>query len=367
MHKATLLLVLFALCAVSSVASLKLTASKGVDRDLFELEEELSDIVQEVQKRRALEEFPLIFAKYNANCEFNIQSSLCSVEGYGRNFAICVGNEEHDIERDEIIAKVVDVVMIAATGPIYEAALAAGHAAQGDFAKAADKGLSAVLTAVGDPTAVIRSIVTHVAGEMDTSYFVCTTCAVAMAWALKNKRASKDIGSVAKQLASAFNYPFEYKEKSGTRILCPLSADLRDELARLEAVSPESDAEAQALATKVLALLVRSQIDAIRVRSGVQVAAQFVSSPFQTIFNAPLKIAEESLNNVLEPSTERITPKKKGGWLVEDLTDDYFDDGNDPLQFFKPTILKYRDCQRICGGGACDVRGCSRECGCVIA
>jgi len=369
MQKTALLFVLFALCAVSSVASLKLKAgsvSNKSDSDLFELEDELGDIVLKVQQRRALEEYPRVYAKYNENCEFDIESA-CAVEGYGLNFAICVGNEEHDIARDKVAASIVDMIMVAAAGPIYHAALAVGHAAQGNFARAADMALDAGLEALGDPTAFIRSIVASAAEEVPAVYAVCTSCAVAMAWALANKRIQKDIRSIPHNLAVALKNKFKNKDARSFRVLCPLVEGIREKVDMLDArmLPSSTQAQAQEAITEILAGIVENQIEMIRHNTLGKL--KVLKSPFQVVFQTELKTAERDLVNVRAPSTEEVTPMSRGGWMVEDLSSDYFDDENDPLQFFKPSAFKYRNCQRVCGDGACDVRGCSRECGCVIA
>merc|ERR1711884_1006472 len=90
-----------------------------------------------------------------------------------------------------------------------------------------------------------------------------------------------------------------------------------------------------------------------------------MQNPIQAIFDTDGNKASQIQSNIMTPSTAPVTSKAKGGWMVEDLTDDYFSDARPPKQYFNPNEFKYRDCQRVCDG-AFDVRTCSRECTCSV-
>jgi hypothetical protein len=358
--------VLLVLC-FASVASLKNVHIRESNSEFSELEIELHEVIRELQLRRAMEEMPVIYAKYNKNCKIDIEEAMCAVSGIGINFAICVGNEAQDIKTMGRVGAATDLVMSLATGPIWATLKGVGHLAQGNLLKAGDNLLAAGLEAVGDPTLLIRGIIAENVGNLDVLYMVCATCAMALAWAIANERYRLTENSAA-ELTDALDYSYTIKPtfissvEVTKRKLCPMTDEAIDSIRRIaarasrSAFSPNS---MQQSITGILAQIATNQVEATR--NNVMHYFKAIASPLQAAFNEPFLVATETLENVMDPSTDDTTSKKRGGWMVEDLTDDYFDDTQDPVHYFTPGF-KYRDCQRVCGDGALDVRGCAREC-----
>jgi hypothetical protein len=327
---------------------------------LVELEHELEEIRNQLIVKRLLEEHPRIEDAYNKNAKLDLKSAMCELSELGRNFAICVENEAYSVELyQEKLSVVVDIVIsVIGLGPIKAALLTVTEVGTGQYARALDTAVNAVASGLGDPTGPIRALIAGVAeGVIDRKFMVCTICAMALAWAIANAKTTIR-SSTATALYQALAHRYTLKGSDvADQSLCPLTASQLDAIGGL-AVRHGLDAGGKV--TAVLRAVAESYITVLRDDIIGVLAA--ISRPFETLSGGRLSQAQQMALNIDHPSTAYTTPMKKGGWLVEDLTQDYFTEAADPLTDYEPSF-KYRDCQRMI---PIDVRGCSRECECSV-
>jgi len=327
--------------------------------------QELDEVDHKMGMQRQLEEAPGEYYRY---CQYDLIRATADDDDVGSNFIICVENELSRGKWYDNAGFAFNFAMGILTGPIWAAAKASSFAFQGDWAKAADSAIDALtsLDATGTAGAIKLSaaLIGKALSNTNKSYIMCATCASALAWALANDKFAVtrfSPRSLRGALQKRLYKKHDRRGIRGTRTTCPLSTR---EQAKITEANDSLEVDSEHRVRMMLIVIGQSYIDYLT-SSIAEKVFHGLQSPVQALFSTRDTTAANILENIRTPSTEAVTKKKDGGWLVNDLTYDYFDDDRPPKEYFNPSTFKYRDCQRVCDG-AFDVRTCSRECTCSI-
>eukprot|EP00301_Raphidiophrys_heterophryoidea_P027906 c9884_g1_i1.p1 GENE.c9884_g1_i1~~c9884_g1_i1.p1 ORF type:complete len:428 (+),score=129.74 c9884_g1_i1:51-1286(+) len=366
--------------SANSLLFLRGSPSTTTEKDLFEMMDKARLLEEDDETPTPVESFRHYNELYSG-CPVDIAAALETSEtrgmpgklkGFGKRFAVCAILEvqaEKFLAPIRAITSVLSAPITKSVKYVTDLVHFISSLVHGKFIEALDMIVNKL-----NPTAPFLNVaatIVYAIGrcitDIDIKASLCALCAASLAHAVvtRNKDGqlilTPDVDSEpATEVKEALTHVFSFKESSDTDDnICALDAEaLRD-------ISDEQGVNANDM-KNILKHVTESRVRQLRRLFHVRVR-DYLTHPLKELVQAMTKdeadLIQDALKAIDHPSTTFDVPMSDGGYEVEDLTDFYFTNDQDP----DLPAMSLRQCGRGCQ--LIDTsRKCGREtCGCTIA